>query len=1210
MTSLKKMRRAGLLLACVAGASAVKAQEAVPAPPLAVPDAAPAQPAPAQTAPVVTAPAGTIKGTVMAGKVPLPGVAITATNTLTGKKYATTTDIDGNFAMTIPKTGRYVVKAELAAFAAATSEVRITAEAANQTAAFALELASRAAATQAAAGSPNLASIASALGQGTQALSVTGDSSLANASAGEGNTGVTQPTLGGFGGADGSAAATESVAVSGAQGQTNGLAGFNEDEIRSRVEDAVNQARANGQVSGDQVNAVVSMIGGLIQGGFGGGPGGGGRGGGGGGPRGGGGGGGGNFRNFNPAQPHGAVFYTAGNSALNSAPWSPTLLPQKNPPAYSNRYGVTLGGSPYIPHVFKADTRQFVFFNLTGQKNLNAFLPNPVRVPTALERSGDFSQSYQLVNGNPVPQKVQIYNPSTGALITTPLPLCGANNQPQPCISTQAAQILSSPGYYPLPNIPTDPTDPTAYNYQTISNAGSNNIAINTRYTRSLGPAGSTPFGQRGAGGQRGQNRNQKPVLRQSINASYNYSHSASDIRNIFLPLGGASLSNGNSLNLGYTVSYGRLSSNASLNWNRSFSQTRNYFTNTTTNPSGSFGIYVPTQNAGFANPAFYNGLPSIGITNFAGLSNTTPTQSVNQTIAFSDFVSYRHKKHNYRFGVDIRRVHADSIGGSNPLGSFSFTGYATEKPSDQATGSSASGSGFADFLLGLPTSTSIQAGLNKIYLRENQYDLYATDDFRVLNNVTLNYGLRYEYFGPYSEKNNHLANLDHPAVFSSVAAVTPNQIGPYQGQFNAATVNPDYGLIAPRLGVAWSPKSKYTRNTVLRAGYGINYTTGQYAGFARQLAYQPPYAQVQTNAIQIAGAMPTGCTTTTTSSTANVTLANGFGLTPTAKGCTSAGTLRNSFAVDKNYRLGMVQAYNANVQRTIASLVVLNVGYNGSKGINQDVVGAPTSTPTGNLLAGQASPFKYETSGASLRSNQLLISLQQRQRKGIALGLTYAYSHTIDNASAVNGQGAVPVQNLLRLDLEEGNSSFDQRHLLTGNYVLELPFGPNRAFFNKGGVLSHIFDNFSLSGNVNVGSGFYFTPKFDNSTAEASSGNTYTQRPNRDFTQPIKGTGKRGAFFNPLAFTAPTVAGNVTLFGTASRNSIEGPGQISTNTSLSRTVPLGDTRSFEARISAVNVFNTVQYNGINVTVNSANFGQVTSAASMRTLSLQARYRF
>ena len=95
--------------------------------------------------------------------------------------------------------------------------------------------------------------------------------------------------------------------------------------------------------------------------------------------------------------------------------------------------------------------------------------------------------------------------------------------------------------------------------------------------------------------------------------------------------------------------------------------------------------------------------------------------------------------------------------------------------------------------------------------------------------------------------------------------------------------------------------------------------------------------------------------------------------------------------------------------------------------------------------------------------------------------------------------------------------------------------------------------------------------------------------------------------FFNKAAFAPPAGASG---YGTASPGSIEGPGTVAVSASLSRTVDLGDTRSFEARLTATNVFNTVQYSGISTIENSANFGQVTSAANMRVVQLQARYRF
>jgi hypothetical protein len=345
----------------------------------------------------------------------------------------------------------------------------------------------------------------------------------------------------------------------------------------------------------------------------------------------------------------------------------------------------------------------------------------------------------------------------------------------------------------------------------------------------------------------------------------------------------------------------------------------------------------------------------------------------------------------------------------------------------------------------------------------------------------------------------------------------------------------------------------------------------------------------------------PTGCMTTTPDSEANMTLANGFG-------CSTAETIQNNYSVDKNYRLGMVQAYNVNIQRTFPMGIVVNVGYNGAKGSGLDVVGSPNSTPAGVTTPGVA-PFLYETSVAGSHANTLVVSVQKRQQKGIALGITYTYGHAIDNASSIGGGSRTSVQNFRRLDLEESNSSFDVRQSATGNWLLELPFGPNRAYFNKGGFWAHALDGFSLSGNFTFATGAYYTPEYEGNAEEALSGNVYTQRPDRVFTQPLKGPGTVKQWFNPGAFAAPTVNGT-TQYGTASQGSIEGPGTVLVSASLSRTVSLGETRSFEARATATNVFNTVQYSGISTNENSANFGQVISGAPMRALQVQARYRF
>jgi trimeric autotransporter adhesin len=1139
-----------------------------PAPPVQAAPSAPAYPS-----------GGTISGTVKAGPVPLPGVSVTATNTLTGRKYATTTDVNGAFVMAIPRNGRYVVKAELAAFATGTQEVLINAAGQNggkpaQVAEFGLQLASRVQEQEA----RQTAATAAGAARGVQSLSVTGDGLDAtdvSAGGGSSNAGAQMPTLNGLGG---DAASADSVTVSGAQGQTNGLANFSEDDVRQRIQDAIQQAQRQGGATGDMANTVAGMLGNMMGGqGFGG-PGG--FGGGGGGARGGrgGGGGGGSFRGFNPTQPHGAVFYQGGNGALNAAPFSIAAALGEpgaqvvKPSSMSNRFGVSFTGSPSIPGLVKASTKQFIFFNVTGQRNINPQIFNGT-VPTLAERSGDFSGLAQT-----------LYDPATG------LPIPGNNlKNAQTPMSPQALGLLN---YYPAPNVPNaGPLN----NYQTVTNAGQNATTAALRYVRNFGQ--STGFGR---GGGR-QAANAPKTLRQNINFNGSYSHTASDLRNIFLPLGGSTSSEGYGVTAGYTVGYGRLTNNASINWNRSHVTTQNYFTNGPNNPAVEAGVLVgdPTIQT---NP-FYYGVPSLsfgGATAFTGLSNGQPNNTINQTISFSDFVSYSHKKHNMRYGLDIRRVHADSIGGtpsnllgatpSTPLGAFSFTGYATQNPAADCVSSTtvtcpvvpASGSGFADFLLGLPQQAAVQAGLNKTYLRANVFDWYAQDDWRAKANLTLNFGLRYEYFSPYVEKNNRLVNLDHNTNFTEVEAVQPGQAG-----FPRSLVNPDRSMYSPRFGFAYRPKSKFFKETVIRGGYGINYNTGQYATIARQLANQQPFAVTQTN---LAGQQ--GCGTLE-----QFTLGEAFN-------CSNAA-VQSNYSAFLNYRLGHVQIWDLDIQRTLPMGIVANIGYDGSYGGALDLVEAPNRTATGVLNPG-AQPFAYENSVGYSRFEALRVNVRKRMQKGISLQGTYQYGHSIDNSSSIGGAAQTVAQNPNDLAAEEGNSSFDVRQKLTGNWVFELPFGPNRALLSKGGFWSKALDGFSVSGDFTFATGTYYTPNYQLTVEETATGSSSSLRPNRNFNVPISGAKQIGNWFNTTAFSAPPAG----QYGTASRNSIEGPGTKVVDVSLSRTVQLGETRSFEARVTAANALNIVQFSGINTILNSPTFGQVTGAAPMRTLTVLARYRF
>jgi hypothetical protein len=882
--------------------------------------------------------------------------------------------------------------------------------------------------------------------------------------------------------------------------------------------------------------------------------------------------------------------------------------------------------------LIKANPKQMVFLSVTETRNTSPST-RQIIVPTAAQRLGDLTPSFQAQ-----PLTNTVYDPATG------LPYGNTNCDPNlnaidpghtACIPaseiSSAARALMDPQYYPLPNI----TPNSLYdNFQANFPGSTHSSQITSRYNRSFGSApvrggrggggggrGGGGGGNGGGGGTRTQNRNAPPTLRQSIAESFAYGHSASASQNFSPMLGGSSVGNNYSLSSSYTVGYGRINSTASLSWSRSHNLTSNYFTNSpgipaVANPALAAGIEV-------GNPTIYNkpfnyGVPSIntsGTTGVAGLSDTSPSDSINQTFSFTDMLSYSHKKHNMRFGFDFHRILNDSNGSNGVLGSFTFSGFATENPQQQTCVTNtnpisasnpnptctftASGSSFADLLIGQPQQTSITAGLSKIYLRGNSWDWYAQDDWRVKNGFTIAYGLRWEYFSPYSEENNHLVNLNltgsgtglQIANVCATASAGCASVGT-----PASLVKPDKSMYSPRIAIAWSPKFKWTKQMVVRSSYGINYNTGQYSRFASSMSFQQPFAITQTNTLSTPNS-PTTCTMANMSW--NTTYQNSTGFN-----C-STQTTQSNFGVNPNYRLGMVQVYNFGIQRTLPQGTVLNIDYTGAYATNQDIVRSPNRNADG-ILNSSAGQFRYEDSLGYQRSNALAVNLRERMHKGISLGATYTYSHSIDDASSVGGSGNSIAQDDQNLGAEESNSSFDRRHSLSGNFVIESPFGPNRAFLNKGGVLSKILDGYSVSGNFTFASGNYATPQYSGTTQEIAAGSGNSLRPNRVPGQAIGGAKTRVAWFNTAAFAAPTPG----TYGTASRNSIQMPGTVSLNGSLSRTVSFGGTRSFEARINANNALNTVRYSGVNTQINSSSFGQVNGAGGMRSLSYSAFFRF
>lgn len=1087
-----------------------------------------------------------VAGKIVSGGVPLPGVTVSTANSLTGKKSTTTTGVDGFYTLQLPGNGRYVVRAELSGFAPTTAEIVINQSNCHPRSDLQLTLASRVQqpSEQVVAGGGTARRQQQQGnqqngngGRGFQNLTVSSDNeTLASLSEGENNSGqeaapAGMPQVN----AD---APTESVTVSGTQGQTNDfMFGGNNPEMQDRIEQLREQAR-NGEFPGGQnLRGVPGM-------GPGGGPGGGGFGPGGNGPQimmiGGGRGGRGGRGRFNLNQPHGSLFYSASNSALDAKPYSLTGSNNAKPQYMQSRFGASIGGPLKIPHIYDAGTKTFFFANYTGNRSDNPYDVFST-VPTLAERSGDFSATL-VRNG-----------PNAGLPVTVRDPLTHQpflNDQVPSGMLNQAALGLLK--YIPLPNLPGD-----SQNFHFVTSATNNNDNLNLRLMHNFGPA-PAPGGPVfiGGGGRGGAGGNGK---RNNINLGLNWSRSFSNLTNPFPTIGGRATSSAFNIPIGWVYGKGHLTNNLRFTWNRSRRNSSNLYAGAL-NVAGQLGI------TGVSQEPFDFGLPALSFSNYSGLRDITPSANLNQTFTWSDTLNWRRGKHNFRFGGDYRRIFLNTHSDNNPNGNFIFTGLY-------------SGLDFADFLLGLAQQASVQYGSASYHFAQNSWDGFVEDNWRVRANLTLTLGLRYEYVSPFSERNNRLVNLDVAPGFVAVAPVQPDQTGPYTGGFPVTLVNPDRNNFAPRLGVAW----KAMKNTVVRAGYGINYNTGAYGTIVRNLALQPPFTFTETNI---------GTFTTP------LVLQSAFPSLP--------NTVTNNYAVDRNFRLGYVQAWNLNVQREIKRTVVVQVDYTGSKGTHLDMQRAPNRLANSGLRIPGVQAFIFEDSIADSIMHSGSVRVNKRMSHGMSLSGSYTFSKSIDNASSIGGSGSVVAQNDLDLGAERGLSSFDRTHRASVNYSMDLPFGENRKWLSTSNLASHILGAWQWTGNFTVQSGVPYTARVLGAISDVASGVNGTLR--ADLTgQPITVPNPTlGEWFNTAAFIAPPPG----QFGDAGRNTIRGPTTWNLNFSLMKTIQLGDVRGLDLRVQASNVLNTPQYTGIDTVVNHRTFGQVISVGNMRQLQLFARFHF
>jgi hypothetical protein len=603
------------------------------------------------------------------------------------------------------------------------------------------------------------------------------------------------------------------------------------------------------------------------------------------------------------------------------------------------------------------------------------------------------------------------------------------------------------------------------------------------------------------------------------------------------------------------------------------------------------FFAYVPTDLgiAGTSSNPVDFGPPNLTFTNYGSLSDANPILTRNQSQNINESGILSRGKHTLTLGMQYGRNDFSTETQQNGRGTFSFNGIATSEIGPNGTAVQATGNDFADFLLGLPESASIQYS-PAMYFTQNTWNAYAVDDWKVNANLTLNLGVRWEFFAPLQEKYNEMANLDIAPGFGNVAVVAPTVPGPYSGAFPAGLINPDYRNFSPRVGLSWKvPFIK--RSTIVRSGYGIYYNGQAYIPFGLKLAQQPQPEGLPQFAVS---------KSVNTILTDPLTLADGLV-------ATTPGTIYNSFAVDRYYRTPYAQTWNLTIQHDLGKGFFMEVGYLGTKGTRLDVLTLPNEGPpgteTGNQL-GAATGFTYDSPVGDSTYNALQTHLMRRFRGGISMNARYTFSKSIDDASSFGGVGGTVAQNWLDLAAERGLSSFNRTNVFTMSWVYTSPFGNPNSRFASTGWAGRLLRNWSLSGGITAESGTPLTARvLGNQVALAQTLGVGSERADATGEPVTSGSG----FFNLNAFTVPPSE----QFGNAGRNTIPGPDLVTVNAAFGRSFQFGDTRRrLEFRAEANNVLNQVNFTNFNTVVNASNYGLPSAAGSMRTMDIVMRFRF
>jgi hypothetical protein len=698
------------------------------------------------------------------------------------------------------------------------------------------------------------------------------------------------------------------------------------------------------------------------------------------------------------------------------------------------------------------------------------------------------------------------------------------------------------------------------------------------------------------------------------------------------------------------------------------------------------FDAYYKNQDAGLGNVAGALGLPqgnpylnlpnngNTGVPSFAvsGLSSigtgSNPQWRGDNTVPLAESLTWVHGNHTYKVGLQAVDFFKHSFYIPGGRGTYNFSGQYT-------AGTGASGNtqqAFADFLLGYISSDSYQAGIEDQYPIQHSGGLYAEDEYKVVPSLTLNYGLRWDYFSPVREAYNNISyfnsttNLVYtgkgpvydlntpgsPLYTTAVPSGNLNQVGTVPSRRdNYAAI---YHNFAPRIGFAY--RLHNTDSTVIRGGYGIYYGLPQIQTWNSANGLGTPFLIPKSF---------TGATDSkTTHEPAPTATTPILTVGPGAFGSTGTQPLNSTgvTTIDPHIKTLYSQQYSLGIQHQVGKIVLLELSYQGSRtlhnisslSINQPTLAQRQANPALATVVNSLRPFNTIGSdsawssisviggGLAANYNSLLINAQRRFENGLTFQSYLVYSKSLEEGNVVNDP-AYPTQ------YNYGPAATDQkfRSVTTGLY--NLPFGKGQHFLSHSpSYVSYVVSGWQATTVLTLQSGRPFSTSTNDTYASftgngghafinpgGSSPNAAIDTATGGKTHTVKDWYNTGAFRSndPANGAALTNAGvtatsdYVYNYGNGGYDNIRGPGLQDVDFGLIKQVRFDGTQSVEFKAEAFNLLNHPNFanpsaayggtgpdgttpNTTGVITSTVAAGTPTATGANRQLQLSLRYAF